>query len=474
MARSSSRRRRCVDEDTLAGGLCDVSTLQFANLRLRLSPQLNLGEDVRVKMTFDVFDNLVAGEPPQSFYGTGPVARSAFASTDLPPSTDNGLGDSIRARRAWAEVRNRDLGELRFGRMPQQWGLGMYYNAGDGIDDDYSTDLDRALAITRIAGIYLSASYDFIAEGLLQNPELSNRPLDASQLDDVDQFTFSAAIRDTPEELASSIERGDLVLNAGVQFALRNQDAYYNPPPADIAAGTTGKRRWSSWKRPPTRPTCGRCCATAVCASRPRWRGSCGGMDNVFLNMGSYDINQLGYALEFEVRLLDERLGLYVDNGLATGDSDVEGLSSNANYINQLGTENNDTISTFRFHPSYRVDLILWRNIMTQVTGAYYIRPGISYDFIRSDFGQLLGARLDFIYSRASSRLQTWGNDENLGIEIDVSLYFRTEDGPELDDGYTALLQYGVLFPMKGLGYLNEDTDLDTAQTLRLLLGVAF
>ena len=138
------------------------------------------------------------------------------------------------------------------------------------------------------------------------------------------------------------------------------------------------------------------------------------------------------------------------------------------------GTESNDTISTFRFHPSYRVDLILWRNIMRQVTGAYYFRPGISYDFMRSDFGQLLGARLDFIWSRATAPLQTWGNDADLGVEIDVSLYFRTEDGPDLDDGYYAMLQYGVLFPMQGLGYLDEDTDLETAQTLRLLLGRAF
>ena len=118
-------------------------------MRLRLSPQLNLSEDVRIKMTFDVFDNLVAGETAAVFYGTGLGRDGARSRAPTCRRTDNGLGDSIRARRAWAEVRNRDLGELRFGRMPQQWGLGMYYNAGDGLDDDYSTDLDRVLAITQ-------------------------------------------------------------------------------------------------------------------------------------------------------------------------------------------------------------------------------------------------------------------------------------------------------------------------------------
>jgi hypothetical protein len=118
--------------------------------------------------------------------------------------------------------------------------------------------------------------------------------------------------------------------------------------------------------------------------------------------------------------------------------------------------------------------MILWRNLMGAVTGAYYFRPGVSYDFIRSHFGELLGARLDFIWSRASSFVQTWGNDEDLGIELNLSLYFRSEDGPELDDGFHAMAQYGVLFPMRGLGYNFEDTDLDAAQNLRLVLGVAF
>jgi uncharacterized protein (TIGR04551 family) len=470
----------CVDEERAPDGTCDVDTLQFANMRLRLSPQLNLSEDVRVKMTFDVFDNVVAGSPPASFYGTtaadaGMPARAMaeetlFADTTLPPSGGTGLGDSIKARRAWAEVRNRDLGELRFGRMPQQWGLGMRYNAGDGVDDDLSTDLDRVLGITKIAGFYLSASYDFIAEGFI-DPGADNRPLDRSQLDDVDQFTFSLAKRYSDEEMASSLERGELVLNGGVQFTIRNQDAFYDASSAGVMGGTSPLRRLAATTY------------TTDLWALLRYRGLrveaefvwvTGGMDNIVDGRGTYDISQLGYALEGELRLLDEKLGLYFDHGLATGDSDVEGLSSDADFITQLGADHNATVSTFRFHPSYRVDLILWRNIMRQVTGAYYFRPGISYDFIRSQFGQLFGARVDFIWSRASSFVQTWGNDPDLGIELDVSLYFRTEDGPDLDDGYYALLQYGVLFPMRGLSYVHEDTDLNTAQTLRLLLGVMF
>ncbi len=117
---------------------------------------------------------------------------------------------------------------------------------------------------------------------------------------------------------------------------------------------------------------------------------------------------------------------------------------------------------------------------MRQITGAYYFRPGVSYDFVRSPFGQRLGARADLVYSRASTPVQTWGNSADLGVEIDASLYFQSEDGPELFDGFHAMLQYGLLIPMAGLGYLpgqsvpGTDGSLKNAQTLRLILGMVF
>ncbi len=477
----------CVSESH-TGNLCNVSTLRFANMRLRLSPQLNVSEDVRVKMTFDVFDNLVLGHPPDSFYG--PAADATGKPTGADTVLSNGvatpdgspqLGSSIKARYAWGEVRNRDLGELRFGRMPESWGLGMYYNAGNRLDDDRSTDIDRVLGITKLFGFYLSASFDFVGGGPLAAGS-DNRPIEQSRLTSVHQYTFSAARRSSDEELAAARERGDNVVNGGVQFAVRSQDSLAEPPT------TTTTSTSASAKAAAMLPALQRVnAATRVTdvwglfrSRHLRLEGEFawvnGSMDQVDPQNGSsparYTINALGYALESEIRLVNDKLGIYFDHGLATGDSDVEGLSSDSDFINQL--DSNRTISTFRFHPSYRIDLILWRNIMQQVTGAYYFKPGISYDFIRSAFGQLAGARVDFVWSRATSFIQSWGNAPDLGVEIDGSLYFRSEDGPDRDDGFHAMLQYGVLFPMRGLNTLQETTNLGTAQTLRLVLGVAF
>jgi hypothetical protein len=79
------------------------------------------------------------------------------------------------------------------------------------------------------------------------------------------------------------------------------------------------------------------------------------------------------------------------------------------------------------------------------------------------------------VYSRASSPNQTWGDDGNLGLELDLSLYYRSEDGPDLADGFYGLVQFGVLFPFAGLGYdFSGAPDTSNAMILRGIAGIAF
>ena len=79
---------------------------------------------------------------------------------------------------------------------------------------------------------------------------------------------------------------------------------------------------------------------------------------------------------------------------------------------------------------------------------------------------------------------QTYSSEPNLGAEIDVSIYYRTENGPKFTDGFFAAFQFGVLFPLKGLKYLqvNDINEPGTegagsirrALALRLILGIQF
>ena len=236
-----------------ATGGCDQNALAYANMRLRLEPTVNLSDDVRVRMQLDVFDNMVLGSTPNS-YAVGaaglPVGttnmqvpnyidpyyryeRTTFAPIDTLTTTlaspqygVNSLQDSVRVRRAWAEVRNRGLGELRFGRMGRHWGLGILANGGSGIDSDYQTDVDTVMLSTRLAGINFFGAWDFAGEGLLyQEPaDIGGIPFDRSRIDDIEQFAVGAAYRATQEEQTASLARGDAVFNAGVYGVYRNQN----------------------------------------------------------------------------------------------------------------------------------------------------------------------------------------------------------------------------------------------------------
>ncbi len=510
----------CSGDSTSAA--CYQHANAFANMRLRLEPTIHLSDDVRVRMQIDVFDNMVLGSTPNSLalgayrdssgfidpfyrYDRTTMAPIDTASTTLvaPQAGLNSIQDSIVARRAWAEVRNRTLGELRFGRMGSHWGLGMLANGGSGIDSDYQTDVDRIMLMTRLAGITIFGAWDFTSEGLLyQEPaDLGGIPFDRSRLDDTDQFVVGAAYRATEEEQRAALARGDAVFNIGAYFVYRNQNlssgGTTNPlglcvicNGADELAGRqfgdpVFVRRgadvfvpdlWIQFLYEKLRLE-----VEAVMVL-----GTIQNLSNTVFEPGEGNTNaaellQFGIAFEGEYHLLNDQLGIYFNAGYASGDADQEGLSMIGGLQPQLpaGPDRrvDRTYSTFYFHPNYRVDLILWRNVLRQVGGAYYFRPGLSYDFIRNSFGQLLGARADVIWSRASVPIQTWGNADDLGVEIDVSVYYRSEDGPDLLDGFYAMAQWGIFFPLDGLGWLpgiNEDIGLGNAQTFRLVLGVQY
>jgi uncharacterized protein (TIGR04551 family) len=505
-------RRVSVAGGCSLGTECDTSALASTNMRLRLMPQLNLSDDVRIKMWLDVFDNMILGSTPDSIMGGG-GSRSpfstwgSFGSTALPSSSSgSGLTDTVVARRAWAEVRNRTLGELRFGRMGWHWGLGMVANAGDDFDGDYSTDVDRLMAITKLAGLYLMAAYDFSSSGVIgriranADGSVSDYavPYDPAQRDDATQYMFAVARRSTAEEQSAALARGDLVLNAGAFLLYRYQLLSSDRRVAD-AEGSAGsatttdldpylvRRRSQQWVPDVW-------AQLLVGKLRLEFEGaavlgSIGNISNGANTTSAYaganlNIAQWGATFDGEYRLLDDKLAFHLNAGFASGDSEAGNDGLGALVDSTARAPGRDgAISTFRFHPNYRVDLILWRSILRQISGAYYFRPGVSYDFIRGEFGQLLGGRVDLVYSRASSAVQTWGNSADLGVEVDASLYYRSEDGPELLDGFYAMAQFGLLFPMQGLGYLSQGTvsdepagwaGLKNAQSIRLILGVQF
>jgi uncharacterized protein (TIGR04551 family) len=505
------------------GGQCNKNNETFGDMRLRIKPEVHLSDDIRVKGWIDVLNNVGLGS--QGFGGNNLTAKNV-----------------ARVRRIWGEARNRDLGELRFGRMGADWGLGILDNGGDryGIDSDFSSDVDRVQVISNLAGYYLMAAYDWDYEGWStpgssapgawsqegwlnnNNGSPSGITLNRSTKDDINAVTLAAAHRLDPDVQQSALMRGDSVFNYGLYFVWRKQFLQWNPAyqqqvgmdlmtPPYLFSRLNQKQYipdlWLQFLQKGLRIELE---ATFVAGGMeggcPRLIGSHTENPNNYEEAiattpnvvtgaakarpasGTCKFRQFGIALESEYRLFDDRLGIYFFSGLATGDSQGYGLAYTNDPLLQRTANDSPsqsapgTASTYQFHPDYRVDLILWRTIMRRIAGGYYFKPGVSYDFIRDSFGQRAGGRLDLIYSRATNPRQTWGDNGNLGLEVDLSLYYRSADGPDPMDGFYGLIQGGLLFPLAGLGYNKDEQQFATmaapkthlAILFRAVVGIAF
>ncbi len=496
---------------------CTSGSQTMANMRLRLNPEIHITDGISIHTQFDVFDNHIMGSTPQGYFAGTRVGSpwapiTAFSQTQVSPTPQNSLTPGVMVSRAWAEVTNPTLGQIRFGRMPSQWGLGLVANAGNGVDSDFQSHVDRIMYAARVRSLrlFIAGFYDFASTGAtsqsLRYESGQGQPIDVTPLDDVRQYGIAVGRRLDPAETRQRLARGQLVVNTGLYGLYRAQD--FSGEFAGVGA-TTGSAE-SRDQRTVGNSTLDyargliRRDAWAVVADG--WlqilhrsfrielevAGIFGGV-NTQVGEGPggqpryLDIRQFGGALEFEYRLLNNRLQLEFRSGFASGDSDLEGLNfHNGALAPRRGGATSNTL--FRFHPDYRVDMILWRQIFRQVSGAYYFRPGVMYAFVNSPRGDRFYGRASAIWSRASSFVQTRGNDADLGIELNAELTymsnFRNQAAGELPaPGFFASLQYGVLFPMAGLGPREDERapgrelsafDFSNAQTLRAILGVIF
>ncbi len=503
---------------------CKSGTQAGANLRFRLDPELHISDNLRVISQIDLFDNIVLGSTPSEYRnvpsGTGyaVAARSGYTptsfgttTTEAPTSGVNNLRDSLVVKRAWAEYAT-PVGELRFGRMPNHWGLGILNNSGDGYDDNYQSTIDRIQFTTGIKplDLYVTGSWDFVNEGATSDSLgiYRGQPYDVAQSDDVTQYTVSIARRKSRELTRLALAKGNVVINGGLQVMYRHQlladdtnstlptftgDCNSGAAALDCTPGslTFTRRGASSWTPD---------LWLQVLYKKFRFEAEAvtiqGSLDNISTtandaatNNVGYKVRKYGLAAEMAQNLIEDKLHLGFNFGWASGDADVQGLTPP--YSGAEDQHGNRTDSTFRFNPAYSIDLILYRNILTRVQGTYYFRPSISYDFLHDNSGQKLGGGLTAVWSRASEFIQAPGHARDLGVELDANVYFQSKDGALNDDpskrgGFFTKIEYGVLFPMKGLGYTdNEAANINrvlnynaagtnTAQTLRWYMGVFF
>jgi uncharacterized protein (TIGR04551 family) len=518
----------------LPTGSCSDKTASGANVRLRLDPEIDISDNLRIQTEIFALDNLVLGSTPNAYAmqpaaaGTTTVGANSkgyvsagfnrfaplsfLSGTQGPPTAGvNSTTNSINVQRVWAEY-NTPLGQLRFGRMPGQWGLGMVENSGDGIDSDYQTNLDRVMFVTGLKSmdLYFGGAWDFPSTGPTNGTAFDvygGQPYNTCNRCNVNEWAAFVAHRTNPEIQRLKLSRGDLVINAGLYTTFRSQGldvaTGQTPYTTDYTATNNGLEPRQAWALTPdlwVQALWRKFRFEAEAATINGQIGSYPGLNqNLFNPTG---IREYGVVTQTEFRAVEDKLDLQFGFGWSSGDPYANNGGTGAlspppsgpSPSGQLGglqgefaNANNQVadISTFRFHPDYHVDLIFFRNILQQIEGAYYFRPSVDYDFLRHADGEKLGGGGAVIWSRASQFVQAPGHKRDLGVELDLQLYYQSKDGSLNNDpsklgGFFAMLQYGVFFPLAGLDYLPgqasnlPDAGLSTAQTVRLFLGVVY
>ncbi|MBX7078191.1 MAG: TIGR04551 family protein [Nannocystaceae bacterium] len=223
-----------------------------ANMRLRLEPTLHITDTVAVHAQIDVLDNVVLGSTPDSYAFDNPFAPiDLYTRTQVAPSAGiNSFQDSIVAKRAWGHVRFGWGLDLRFGRMPWHWGMGVVANHGNGyvrgdqadiirqVDQDYGDSVDSlrgafTFGKDRRRAHTVALSWDWASSGptaaQLLGPKWASggyvgQDFSAERFDNVNQWSVSIERRDDPDMLRRKISLGTPVVNYGVIGWLRRQD----------------------------------------------------------------------------------------------------------------------------------------------------------------------------------------------------------------------------------------------------------
>lgn len=514
----------CVDgQENFAGDACeataeDTQTLLSANMRLRLDPVLNVSEDIKIRSTIDIFDNIVLGSSPESLPGFAQnptLPLPLFASSQNPPQAGvNSLYDAIRVRRLWAEIMT-PIGQLRVGRMPQNWGLGLLANDGNKLDNDFGDQADQIVFGTRVAGHVIAPGYSFSSTGAFGRGGGSGFTGDFNQgsflneqgqrynldpKDDVHSFLLVIAKRDKDEDIEEQLRQGNWILNYGLFGVYRTQQFdnpnYYvsgtpggvNPvSPGDYVVRNANAGIGSLWGRFNWDKLKIEAEAVGIIGQADGTAVTSGG-----LNEGDGALNtvvdgevvgqplfilQGGLAIESSYRFLNDQLEVGLDFGIASGD-DAPGMGLRP-VINQNpkagdldGRQYGECLDALDDGDGIEgdpVDGVNCAKVDNDITN-FRFDPDYNVDMIlfREILGTVndamyfkphigyyftpdLGVRADIIYSQAVFASSTPGQENPLGIELDAKAFYATEDGFHL------MPQIGFFLPFGGLNHFDKD-----------------
>ncbi len=424
------------------------------------------GIGVAAKARIDWLDNVALGGSPDLRGGS--------------PATSGGqLPSYAVVKRAWGEALT-PFGTVAVGRMGAHFGLGIAANGGDCEDCDHGDAADRMAFVSPLLGHFVAFAYDIAARGPFTPTKAGAREIFIAPSASASGPTFALLKSHSPATLARRADAGYTTLEYAAYLTRRTQDndvpSSYLPTAAPIdtftsddvvargfsATGTGGWLRLSSAR-------------VRIEAEVSYLKAR---VEQPSLIPGTVitvpvTSSQLGMAFQSHVVAGPTQLGL--DGGYASGDdapgfgafptagqlAPVPGQFEGA----QANPPRDRTVDNFRFHPDYRIDQILFREIIGTITDAIYVRPHVRATLLTVGSGRidLLAAMIASWAVEASSTLT---GDRALGVEFDPELRYANSDG------FVANLAYGLFIP--GAAFDSTTLEAKPAQALRARVGFIF
>jgi uncharacterized protein (TIGR04551 family) len=431
------------------------------DLRLRLDVTAEVGWGVTLFTRLQVLDNLR--------YGSLPDAELSGVAVN-----QRGPDRPVDVRQLYGSVLL-PFGVLSAGRMGAlvDWGTGFFLNAGSGLDDDFGDVGDRVAFTTPLAGMLWTAVYELASAGPSTEavrPDL--RPaLDLDPSDDTRTVAFSVARWDNAAARQRRLVAERTAINFGLLGAWRWQTwdlaPGRSPTPASAQRRDLGAFVADAWAR----VDIARFTFEAEVAFLGFSLGNASLDPAISLN-SAISGQQVGGVARVEWRA-SPRWYARLEAGFASGD-DRPGFGArvasaappragdlDGPQFDLSRTPRDADIQNFRFHPNYRIDLLLFRRLVGTVTDAGYLRP-----MVRWRFGGMFTAEAAVVASTALQPNSTPSGKAPLGVEADLALSYEQEHG------FYSRLDYGLLIPLAG--FRNEPRGLDPAPAHALHLVLAW
>ena len=425
--------------------LTDTSdSISWIDSRFTLNFSGGVDDMLSIGGRIDILDNVLWGSNAK--FG-GPMAPLSFFSE----TQDPGSGALLSVKELYAVFQPWRHLFIDAGRRSFHWGLGMVFNGGKGLDDDFGTYFDGAQIIVRFLAYEVQFAWEFNSTGAVSalQQDHMGQPYDLEQEDDVSQWRFHV------KQLGKKVELGFVNIFRTQPLSSENPDWYafgesfcklsdseviglnpacYSLSPRDFFLWTAdiyGIFHFSDLLH--------------FSFEAALNYGSIGSATESAKNTASPDIMSFGGVVKLDINTSPVKFGF--EGGFALGDEDMAGFMGGGYDPEGTGAgaptkwNESEDINHFMFHRDYRVDLILFRQLKGAIYDTVYGKVTASWE--KSKGVHTYGVEFSPVFSYTLTG-ETFGSSIT-ALETDLIFHYRYRKFLTFTAGV------GGLFPFAGL-----------------------